>query len=133
MPSGKFVKISVDIPVRYKFLSKTIQVPDQDVHEGHTNNISGGGLVLIVKIPDGETINGLLNNDIYVGLNINLPSQGEAIKTLSNLHSIETVPEMPGKCGLNLRFLDMPKEGSDQILRYTIRAQITKKVKRGDV
>jgi hypothetical protein len=33
---------------------------------------------------------------------------------------------------MGMRFLDMTKEGADEILRYTIRAQITKKVKRGE-
>ena len=135
MASGRkdYVKISVDVSVRYKFLSKTIEVKDKEVHEGHTNNISGSGLMLIVKIPDGETLNGLLTNEIMAGLNILLPSQDEAIKALAKLAFIEALPEMPGKCGLSLRFLDMPKESSDQILRYTIRSQITKKVKRGEI
>jgi len=130
---GGFVKVSVDVPVRYKFLSKTIEVKDNEVHEGHTNNLSGSGVILIMKIPDGETLSGLLSNDILVGLNIMLPSQDDTLKALSKTSYIEALPEMPGKCGLNLRFLDMPKEDSDQILRYTIRSQITKKVKRGDI
>jgi c-di-GMP-binding flagellar brake protein YcgR len=134
MASGRrnFVKVSVDVPVRYKFLSKTMQVPDREVHEGATNNLSGTGLVLLAKIPDGETLVHLLTNEILVGLNIQLPSQGEPIKALGTVSFIEATPELPGKCGLNVRFLDMPKEDSDQILRYTIRAQITKKVRRGE-
>jgi len=135
MPSGRkdYVKISVDVPIRYKFLSKTIEVKDQDVHEGHTNNISGSGLVLVVKIPDGDTLKGLLSNEILIGINLLLPSQDEAIKALGKLAYIEALPEMPGKCGLSVRFLDMPKDASDQILRYTIRAQITKKVRRSEL
>lgn len=135
MPSGRkdFVKISVDVPVRYKFLSKTAQVKDPDVHEGHTSNLSGSGLVLIVKVPDGEVLQQLLTNEVLVGLNILLPSLDEAVKALANLRSIEALPETPGKCGLALKFVDMPKEDSDKILRYTIRSQITKKVKRGEI
>ena len=135
MPNERkgFVKVSVDVPVRYKFLSKTIEVKDKEVHEGHTNNVSGSGLVLIAKIPDGETLTRLLTNELLAGLNILLPSQDETIKALARLTFIEAMPEMPGKCGLSLKFLDMPKENSDQILRYTIRAQITKKVRRGEV
>ncbi len=134
MASGRrsFVKVSIDVPVRYKFLSKSIDVPDREVHEGSTNNLSGSGLVLLAKIPDGETLIHLLTNEILIGLNIQLPSQDEPVKALGSLSFIEALPEMPGKCGLNVRFLDMPKEDSDQILRYTIRAQITKKVRRGE-
>ena len=73
----------------------------------------------------------LLTNEILVGLNILLPSRDETLKALAKLGWVEAMPEMPGKCGLGLRFLDMPKESSDEILRYTIRAQITKKAKRG--
>jgi c-di-GMP-binding flagellar brake protein YcgR len=135
MASGRkdYVKVSVDVPVRYKFLSKTVEVKDQDVHEGHTNNISGSGLMLVAKTPDGETLTGLLSNEILAGLNILLPSQNEAIKALAKLAFVEAMPEMPGKCGLSFRFLDLPKDASDVILRYTIRAQITKKVRRGDM
>jgi len=134
MASGRrnFVKVSVDVPVRYKFLSKTMEVPDKEVHEGATNNLSGTGLILIAKIPDGETLIHLLTNEILVGLNIQIPSVDEPVKALGNISFIEALPEMPGKCGLSVRFLDMPKEDSDQILRYTIRAQITKKVRRGE-
>ncbi len=128
-----FVKVSMDIPVRYKFLSKTLDVKDPSVHEGHTGNLSGSGLALEVKFPDGDTLVHLLSQEILVGLNILLPSQDEAIKALARLDSIDALPEVPGKCSLVLRFLDMPKESSDLILRYTIRAQITKKVKRGNM
>jgi hypothetical protein len=127
-----FVKVAMDVPVRYKFLSKTFPVSDKDVHEGFTSNLSGSGLILTVKIPDGETLIHLLTNEIVIGLNMLLPSQDEAIKALAVVEWVDALPEMPGKCGLGVRFVDMPKECSDQILRYTIRAQITKKVHRGE-
>ena len=125
-----FVKINADIPVRYKFLSKTVQLADQEVHAGHTNNISGSGLELVAKIPDGETIHHLLAGGVFVGLNITLPSDNDPIKTLSQLIYLEPAPEVPGKCAIGLKFMDMAKEDSDRIMRYTIRAQITKKVQR---
>ena len=128
-----FVKISMDVPIRYKFLSKTITVKDENVHGGHTGNLSGSGLALVAKIPDGETLARLVSQEILIGLNILLPSQGDALKALARLESIDALPEMPGKCSLVLRFLDMPKESSDEIMRYTIRAQITKKVQRGNM
>lgn len=133
MPGEKkgFVKVSIDVPVRYKFLSKTVKLKDVEVHVGHTNNISGSGLVLVARIPDGEILSHLLTNEIFVGLNILLPSDDEPIKALAGVGWIEVLPEVPGKCGIGLRFLDMPKEDSDRIFRYTIRAQITRKVQRG--
>ena len=98
MPNERkgFVKVSMDVPVRYKFLSKTIEVKDKEVHEGHTNNVSGSGLVLIAKIPDGETLTRLLTNELLAGLNILLPSQDETIKALARLVYVEAMPEMPG-------------------------------------
>lgn len=126
-----FVKVSIDVPVRYKFLSKTVEIEDTGVHEGHTNNISGSGLMLVARIPDGEILSYLLSGEVFVGLNILLPSDDEPVKALSRVGWIEVLPEFPGKCGIGLRFLDMPKEDSDRIFRYTIRAQITKKVQRG--
>jgi c-di-GMP-binding flagellar brake protein YcgR len=134
MPGGRrdFVKVSVDVPVRFKYLSKTIEVKDTQVHEGHTNNLSGSGLLLTSRIPDGETLNHLIAGEIMLGLNLLLPHRDEPIKALAQLEWIEAMPETPGKCAMGMRFLDMTKEGADEILRYTIRAQITKKVKRGE-
>ncbi len=126
-----FVKVSVDVPVRYKFLSKTVEVKDQNVHEGHTNNLSGSGLALIARIPDGEVLGQLLASEALVGINLLLPSDNMTVKALAKVAYIEVLPETPGKCMIGVRFLDMPKEDSDRIFRYTIRSQITKKVQRG--
>ena len=80
-----FVKIRTDIPVRYKFLSKTIDLADENIYEGTTAQISGHGLFLTGKIPSVSWIPGLLMGKILLGMNLLLPSLDEPVKALSRV------------------------------------------------
>jgi hypothetical protein len=125
-----FVKVSVGIPVRYKFLSKTIQVADTDAHEGITSNLSGMGLVMLTKLPPKDLLAPLLTHEVLLGVNIFLPSTESPIKALATISWIECVEESAEKCAIGLKFVDARKEDQDRILRYVIKSQITRKVQR---
>ena len=125
-----FVKVTVGIPVRYKFLSKTVQVTDADAHEGITSNLSGMGLVMLTKLPPSDLLAPLLTHEVLLGVNIFLPSVESPIKALATVSWIECVEESTEKCAVGLKFVDARKEDQDRILRYVIRSQITRKVQR---
>lgn len=122
----EFVRVHTDIPVRYKFLSRSIPVDSEGIFEGTTANLSGSGLLLVGKIPGMSWIPGLLMGEILLGLNVLLPMMDAPIKALSRVAWIEAFQKGTDKCAMGLRFKEIAKENQDEILKYIIKAQITR-------
>ena len=120
----QFVRIQTDIPVRYKFLSKTVPVEDEGIFEGTTCNLSSHGLLLVGKLPGLSWIPGLLMGEIVLGINVLLPSADQAIKALTRVSWIEAFEKGSEKCALGVKYQEISKEAQDEILRYIIKAQI---------
>ncbi len=121
-----YIKIRTEIPVRYKFLSKVIDLADETVYEGITTQISGHGLFLVGKIPSVSWIPGLLMSKIVLGMNILLPSADKPVKALTKAAWVEAVEEGTEKCGIGLTFMEIEKDQQDEIMKYVIRTQLTK-------
>ena len=122
----EFVRIQTDIPIRYKFLSKTVEIDDDQVYEGITTNLSGSGLLLLGKVPSVTWIPALLMEDIIIGLNLLLPALDHPIKMLGRVAWIEAFQKGTDRCALGIRFKDISKEHQDEVLKYIIKAQITR-------
>ena len=122
----EFVRIQTDIPVRYKFLSRSVPLEAEGIFEGTTANLSGSGLLLVGKIPGMSWIPGLLMGEILIGVNLLLPSLGTPIKALTRVGWVEAFEKGTDKCALGLRFKEISKENEDEILKYIIKAQITR-------
>ena len=122
----EFVRINTDIPIRYKFLSKSVPLDEQGIFEGSTSNLSGSGLLLVGKIPSISWIPGLLTEEILIGINLLLPSLDIPIKALARVSWAEAMTKGADKCALGLRFKEISKEHQDEILKYIIKAQISK-------
>lgn len=121
----EFVRIKVDIPIRYKYLSREVELGDDDkVFEGGTRNISGAGMLLIGKLPNPAWLTPLLMEKIVIGVNIMLPSVTEPIKALTRVAWIEAMPEGPDRCVMGLKFKEITKESQDSIFKYVIRSQM---------
>ena len=120
-----FVRVHTDIPVRYKFLSRSIPLESEGIFEGTTSNLSGSGILLVGKIPGMSWIPGLLMGEILIGVNILLPSVDAPIKALTRVSWIEAFQKGSDKCAMGLRFKEISKENQDEILKYIIKAQIT--------
>ena len=120
----EFVRVTADIIVRYKFLSTDPFRKFEEIYEGKTNNISGGGLLLVGKIPDFKMITELLMQRIVVGVNIILPSNPEPIKALSRVAWIEAIDESSQECAMGLKFKEITKEHQDKIFQFIIRSQL---------
>lgn len=121
-----FVRIHTDIPVRYKFLSRSIPLEAEGIYEGTTSNLSGSGLLLVGRIPGMSWIPGLLMSDILIGANILLPLMDAPIKALCRVAWMEAFEKGSDKCAMGLRFKEISKENQDDILKYIIKAQITR-------
>lgn len=122
----EFVRIRTDIPIRYKFLSKSVNVGEAEVFEGSTSNLSASGLLLVGRVPSVSWIPALLTEDIIIGLNLLLPALDSPIKALGKVAWIEAFHKGSDRCALGLRFKDIAKNHQDEILKYIIKAQISK-------
>ncbi|GIW71729.1 MAG: hypothetical protein KatS3mg102_1271 [Planctomycetota bacterium] len=118
----EFVRVPVEIPVRYKFLSRTVEVPDT-VHEGRTANVSGGGLLLIGKVPEPSMYAHLLMQRILVGVLLQLPTEAEPIKALCRVAWIEAHTSEE-RVALGLEFREITREHQDAMFRFVIRAHL---------
>jgi len=119
-----FVRIPTDIPVRYKFLSRTVPIDAEGVFEGVTSSISGTGLLLVGRVPSFSWIPGLLMQEIVLGLNMLLPAADMPIKALAAVAWVEKIQKGSDKCPMGLRFQEIAKEHQDMLLKYVIKAQI---------
>lgn len=119
-----FVRVPIEIPVRYKFLSRTVDVQEEGIYEGFTNAISGTGMLLNGRLPSLSWIPALLLGEIMLGLNILLPAHEEPIKVLANAGWVEALKKGSDRCPLGLRFQEIAKEHQDLLLKYVIKAQL---------
>ncbi len=120
----EFVRIRVDVPVRYKFLSRTVDVPEDQIFEGTTRDISGSGLLLVGKVPNLEWLPLLLMEKIVIGINILLPSHNTPIKALTRTGWLEAMRERDDRCRMGLKFKEITRESQDDILKYVIKSQL---------
>jgi hypothetical protein len=121
-----FVHVNTDIPIRYKFLSKSVPVDSEGIFEGTTTNLSGSGLLLVGKIPSISWIPGLLTEEIVIGVNLILPSFEMPIKALTRVAWVEAIVKGSDRCAMGLKFKEISKDSQDEVLKYIIKAQIAK-------
>ena len=119
----EFVRVRTDLSVRYRFLSKTIEVTDE-IHAGTTSDVSGGGLLLVGRIPNPSWYVGLLTQQIVVGVNLTLPSAPEPIKALCRVAWIEAAEGESGRTAMGLKFREISRDSLDQVFQYVIKAQL---------
>lgn len=120
----EFVHLHTDVPVRYKFFSRTVPVDSEGIFEGTTSNLSSHGLLLSGKVPGMSWIPGLLMGEILMGINMLFPHLDHPIKALTRVAWIEAFEKGSEKCALGLKYEDITKDAQDQILRFIIKAQI---------
>lgn len=121
----EFVRVKLDVPVRFKFLTKTIADPELDkIYEGVTQNLSGGGLLLHGKLPKLEWIPELLMQKMVIGIQMELPTEAEPIKALTRVTWIETIDENTNRCAIGLKFKEITLSDKDKIFNFIIKTQL---------
>jgi c-di-GMP-binding flagellar brake protein YcgR len=120
-----FIQIQTDIPIRFKYLSKTITVDSDAIVQGTTTSVSGHGLLLVGKIPDTNWVRALLTNEIVIGLNILLPAADQPVKALATVSWLESFEAGTDRIAMGLKFTEISKEHQDELLRFVIKTQIT--------
>ena len=121
----EFIRINLEIPVRYKFICSHITSPAiEKIYRGSSNNISGGGLLLVGEIPDFGWIPDLLLHKIVVGVNFLLPNEETMIKALSRVTWIGSLDEKTHQAQMGLKFQELTADDKDSVLRFVIKSQL---------
>jgi len=119
------VKLRTPAEVRYKFLCKTRQDPEQeDIYEGTTQSLSAQGCLLSGRIPRLDWLSDLLTQKMLLGINLLLPSEPEPIKALGEVGWIEKVDEATGRCLLGVSFRDIQPNDRNRIFAFQVKAQL---------
>jgi c-di-GMP-binding flagellar brake protein YcgR len=119
----EFVRIKIDVPIRYKFLSKSIEVTEE-IYEGTTGDLGGGGILMMGRIPNPGWYVGLLTQQIVVGVNLLLPMAAEPIKALCRVAWIESTEGEAGRVAMGLKFKEISRDSLDEIFKFVIKAQL---------
>ena len=106
-----YPRLKRSLPLRYKFLSTTMEDPAFDrVNDGSTHNISLGGMLMVGPIPKLDWLKDLLIGRISVGVNLLLPGREQPVKCLTRVAWIEAVDQEAISMRMGLRIIDIPSD-----------------------
>ena len=120
----RYVHVKASVRLRYKFYHCFDETEAEEVYEGMTENISGGGVFLRGRIPKAEWIPELLMRRMVLALKMFLPTEAEPVNALARLAWIEGMKEGEEKWGMGLEFQEMSAEDRDRITRFVIKTQL---------
>ncbi|NUN48031.1 MAG: PilZ domain-containing protein [Candidatus Brocadiae bacterium] len=119
------VRLRQPAEVRYKFLSKTRQDPEQnEIYEGTAPSLSSVGCLLDGKIPRIDWLADLLMQKMVLGVNLLLPPDPEPLKVLGEVHWIERIDEETGRCRIRLSFREITQADRNRIFTFQVKAQL---------
>ncbi|MHC4859456.1 MAG: PilZ domain-containing protein [Planctomycetota bacterium] len=120
-----FIRVKLSVPVKYRLISADFEDPGlEEIHEGTTTDLSGGGLLLKGEIPRLDWLALLLTGKMKVGVSLMLPTFERPVTALTRVAWIEGLDEETQQANLGLRFKEISQEGQDEILRYIIKTQM---------
>lgn len=113
----EFFRTGMDFPVEYRFLD--VGAPEQypEIYQGKTENLSGGGLLLIGKIPHKSWVPDLLMGKILVGVKINL-EDSTSLKALAKMAWLERQDD--DSCLIGLRFREISQRAQDTLIELVL-------------
>ncbi len=121
----RFIRLPIAVPVRYKYLSREIRGKDMEtVHEGLSQNIGAGGLLLRGKLPDTAWLSQLLTRKMFVGINLLLPNSERPVKALCRVTWSSAIEDEQGHVVMGLEFQEITNQDKDTITTYIIKAQM---------
>jgi c-di-GMP-binding flagellar brake protein YcgR len=121
----EFLRVRARVPVRYKFLSSASKDAAMDeIYEGVTCNLSGGGLLLKGRIPNDAWIPELLMEKIVIGVNIFLTDAHEPVKALTRVAWVNTPEKKGDEVEIGLKFKEITRAGQDRIFQFILEDQL---------
>ena len=119
----RYVRVDAEVPVRYKFFSQEDDLALGEEFEGKTKNVSAGGILLTVRIPNMDWITSLLRQKMYLGIKLELPDR-EPVRTLARVAWVGSMDEETQTCALGLSFKEITKADQDKLFEYIIASRM---------
>ena len=121
----QFIRLPLAVPVRYKFLSREMRGEDMEVvHEGVSQNVGAGGLLLRMRLPNPAWLSKLLTRKMYIGINMILPNADRPVKALCRAIWSSSIEGETGQLVIGLEFQEVTNKDRDLITQYIIKAQM---------
>ncbi len=121
----EYVRVKAEVPVRYRFLSHAADFEATDYTNGTTSDVSGGGVLMEVMVPDADWIPGLLTERIFLGIELDLPGEDEPVRALTRAAWVQAEVQGNGdSCLMGLRFKEITREDLDRVFKYVIMRQL---------
>lgn len=124
MERRQFVRVRLEVPIRYKLVRPDGQKVVEELFEGSTTNISTGGILLNGRLPDPSYVVELLAQRIRISLNMAIPGEAVPVKAIARAAWIERLEEGSGIFPMGLSFDEIADADRSLIQRYTIKSQI---------
>ena len=119
----EFVRVRLEIPVTYRFVSQHRDEGELDhVYRGTTSNISAGGLLLRGEIPLIPWIPELLMQKMLIGVTLGLPDEGPPVKALARVAWIEAVEEPSLRSRMGLAFREITAADRERIFQFILQS-----------
>ena len=117
-----YLRVRAEVPVRYRFLSNTINHPSLgEMFEGVTQDLSGGGILLKGRVPEQAWIPELLMERITLAVSIYLPDAHEPVKALARVAWLNTGEgRNEDICDMGLKFREVTREAQDRVFQYIL-------------
>lgn len=119
-----FVRVRVEVPVRYKLIQPSGEKISDELFEGTTSDIASGGMLLVGRLPDPAFVIELLAQRVRLSLNMVIPGDPQPLKAVARTAWIERFEEGTGIFPMGLSFENIDDADRTRIQRYVIRAQI---------
>lgn len=116
----KYYRINCELDVRYKYVSQFIEIKENKFYESKSNNISVGGLLFNIIIPDPNYIPKMFLGEINIMLYIFLPRQTEAIKALSSLRHIEIINKNINLFSAGVEFTEISSQDKNTLSTFIL-------------
>lgn len=119
----EFVRVSLEIPVTYRFLSQHRNDGELNhTYRGATQNISTGGLLLRGEIPLIPWIPELLMQKMLIGVSFGIPDNGSPIRALTRVVWLEAMEDPTLRCRMGLTFREITTTDRERIFQFVLKS-----------
>ncbi len=119
----EFVRVHLEIPVTYRFVSQHRDDSELDhTYRGTTSNISAGGLLLRGEIPLIPWIPELLMQKMLIGVTLGIPDEGQPIKALARVAWLEAVEDPTLRSRMGLAFREITAADRERIFQFVLKS-----------
>jgi hypothetical protein len=118
----EYLRIVVDLPASANFLSVDPDFSTDEVVEGRVTELSASGVLLIGKFPEGDWIEKILDQSLFLNLTLDLKDDEPPMEALTRAQHAVKCDD--GSHAVGLHFRGMGRSNKDRIFKRVISEHI---------